>query len=383
MRSDNYNDFNININNDDEIDHLLNKKVFSRKFTNFSLDTSLFKDKRESDDNIKRNLYKESIDKIKLYEEIFNSGENEENIIYYKDILKIRDIKRLDEWSNGNNNIYEPLQRSNKNLLSSTSLKNDSENSDRLKRSSLSKKSTTYSGFTSINNENLSSDYQFNIAFIGDSNVGKTELLQKECKIEQNDNFKNKQKIIKFYKKGYLINERACYVTYWDTPGDYDYLVDTIHLCSNMAGIAFIYDGTNFNSFLSLKKWVNEYSKYDSNNSHIFKIIFCNLRTFGEERTVQYNEGLKLAKSINADYIEFHEEVNAYEINNLFTQIIYGIVKDIPLKYENNQFILQKYHINLLKQREYHEQIHHFMNNKYLNIDKKDCTTIPDWLNEV
>jgi len=58
------------------------------------------------------------------------------------------------------------------------------------------------------------------------------------------------------------------------------------------------------------------------------------------------------------------------------------VVKDIPLKYENNQFILIKHHINLLKKREYYEQIYYFMNNKYQNIDKKDCTTVPDWLNE-
>ena len=58
------------------------------------------------------------------------------------------------------------------------------------------------------------------------------------------------------------------------------------------------------------------------------------------------------------------------------------MVKDIPLKYENNQFILIKHHINLLKKREYYEQIYYFMNNKYQNIDKKDCTTVPDWLNE-
>jgi len=42
-----------------------------------------------------------------------------------------------------------------------------------------------------------------------------------------------------------------------------------------------------------------------------------------------------------------------------------------------------KYHINLLKKREYYEQIQHFMNSKYQYIDKKDCTTIPDWLNEI
>ncbi|OUM67943.1 hypothetical protein PIROE2DRAFT_4497 [Piromyces sp. E2] len=381
--NDDKNDFNININNDDEIDRLLNKNDFTRKFTSFSLDTSLLKDNKENDDNVKRNLYKESIDKIRLYDEMFNSNNNEENIIYYKDILKYRDIKRLDE-SNDDINNSELSQLSNKNLLSSLSLKKDIENTEKLKRNPLSKRNTTKSGFSSINNENLTSsgDYQFNIAFIGDSNTGKTELLQRECKIEQNDNLTKKQKIIKFYKKGYSINERACYVTYWDTPGDNDYLIDTIHLCSNMAGIVFIYDGTNLNSFLSLKTWINEYNKNNTNNTHVFKIILCNLRTFGEERTIQYNDGFKLAKSINADYLEFHEEINEYTVNNLFTQIIYGVVKDIPLKYENNQFVLTKYHINLLKKREYYEQILHFMNNKYQYIDKKDCTTIPDWLNE-
>jgi len=182
--NDDNNDFNININNDDEIDRLLNKNDFVRKFTSFSLDTSLLKNNRDNDDNIKRNLYKESIDKIKLYDEMFNSNNNEENIIYYKDILKYRDIKRLDE-SYDDINKTETAQLSNKNLLSSLSLKKETENTDKLKRNPLSKRNTTKSGFSSVNDENinLSGDYQFNIAFIGDSNVGKTELLQRECSI--------------------------------------------------------------------------------------------------------------------------------------------------------------------------------------------------------
>jgi len=142
--------------------------------------------------------------------------------------------------------------------------------------------------------------------------------------------------IYNIQKKIYSFHDKACLVTYWDTPGDYEYLVDTIHLCSNMAGIVFLFDGiitntlkkyvlynniikysnyllfyiynilgTNLNSFLSLKNWINEYEKNNSNNTHVFKIILCNLKTFGEERKIQYNEGFKLAKSINADYIEF------------------------------------------------------------------------------
>jgi len=183
--TDDNNDFNININNDDEIDRLLNKNDFKRKFTSFSFSSNLLKD--YNDDNIKRNLYKESIDKLKLYDEMFSSNNNnDENIIYYKDILKLRDIKKLDESYEENELLKSESSLSNKNLLSLSSLKSDidiSKNNEKSKKRPLSKRNTTKSDFCSINNENmsLSGDYQFNIAFIGDSDVGKTELLQREC----------------------------------------------------------------------------------------------------------------------------------------------------------------------------------------------------------
>jgi GTPase SAR1 family protein len=316
---------------------------------------------------------------------MISSKNNKENIIYYKDILKIRDIKRYNG-SYDNCSLYKSSISSSKNIFSMSSLhKKDNENNqnnNENKKWPLSKGNTSRSGLDSIN-ENSSSigDYQFNIAFIGDSNVGKSELLQKECRIDQNDNLSKNQKIIKFYKKAYTLNDRACIVTYWDTPGDNEYLVDTIHLCSNMAGVVFIYDGTNINSFVSLKNWINEYEKNNSNNTNVFKVILCNLKTFGDTRNVQYNEGYKLAKSIQAEYLEYHEEVSEQAINYLFSQIIFGVVQDIPLKFENNQFILVKHHISLLKKREYYEQVQYFMNNKYQNINKKDCTTVPDWIN--
>ena len=173
-------EFNININNDEEIDNLINKGDFAEKFANLNLINPSIQENRIFDDNnIKRNLYKESIEKLKLFDEMISSKNNKENIIYYKDILKIRDIKRYNG-SYDNCSLYKSSISSSKNIFSMSSLhKKDNEN----KKWPLSKGNTSRSGLDSIN-ENSSSigDYQFNIAFIGDSNVGKSELLQKECR---------------------------------------------------------------------------------------------------------------------------------------------------------------------------------------------------------
>jgi len=221
--TDDNNDFNININNDDEIDRLLDKNSFKRKFTSFSFNSNLLKD--YNDDNIKRNLYKENVDKIKLYDEIFNSKNNDENIIFFKDILKLREIKKIDDLNEESETLNPDSSLSNKNLLSLSSLKSEIDIIEKSRKKPLYKRNTTKSVITSFSNENTSSlgGYQFNVAFIGDLDVGKTELLHRECGnfnfnmkqklsndyvylfvilnigIEQNENLTKNQRIIKFY----------------------------------------------------------------------------------------------------------------------------------------------------------------------------------------
>jgi Ras-related protein Rab-11A len=152
-------------------------------------------------------------------------------------------------------------------------------------------------------NEEDDSSYEmiFKILIIGDTNVGKSNLLLRYVKNDFSVDMKSTvgvefgSKILKILG----INIKA---QIWDTAGQERYRSMTSSYFKGSKGVLIVYDITNQSSFESVDRWINEFRMKSDENSSI--IIVGNKNDLEEERKVTKEEGEEKAKKFNLGFFE-------------------------------------------------------------------------------
>ena len=152
-------------------------------------------------------------------------------------------------------------------------------------------------------NEEDDSSYEmiFKILIIGDTNVGKSNLLLRYIKNDFSVDMKSTvgvefgSKILKILG----INIKA---QIWDTAGQERYRSMTSSYFKGSKGVLIVYDITNHSSFESVDRWINEFRMKSDENSSI--IIVGNKNDLEEERKVTKEEGEEKAKKFNLGFFE-------------------------------------------------------------------------------
>ena len=152
-------------------------------------------------------------------------------------------------------------------------------------------------------NEEDDSSYEmiFKILIIGDTNVGKSNLLLRYVKNDFSVDMKSTvgvefgSKILKILG----INIKA---QIWDTAGQERYRSMTSSYFKGSKGVLIVYDITNHSSFESVDRWINEFRMKSDENSSI--IIVGNKNDLEEERKVTKEEGEEKAKKFNLGFFE-------------------------------------------------------------------------------
>ena len=189
--------------------------------------------------------------------------------------------------------------------------------------------SLAYSDFTEITDEEIDTQDLIKLVFLGDSGVGKTNIMSRFS----NDifNMNSKPTIgVDFAVKTIKFMNHYIKLQIWDTAGQERYRTFTSAYFKDAHGIIIVYDVTSRDSFNNIHEWMKiAYDHIDKNKASL--IFLGNKTDLTEERDVSFEEGIDIAKEYRAMFMEVSAFNNSTKnINKAF----YMLVKDIAPKYE-------------------------------------------------
>lgn len=136
-------------------------------------------------------------------------------------------------------------------------------------------------------------DFLFKIILIGDSNVGKTCLVQsfstgRFCECQQNTIG------VDFTVRTLSIEGRRVKMQVWDTAGQERFRNITQSYYRSAHGAMIAYDISRQATFDSLPRWIQELQQFGAAN--VLTALIGNKRDLEAEREVQFEEACKLAE---------------------------------------------------------------------------------------
>ena len=214
-------------------------------------------------------------------------------------------------------------------------------------------------------NEEEDSSYEiiFKTLIIGDANVGKSNLLIRYVKNEYVPDMKSTvgvefgSKILKIYD----INVK---VQIWDTAGQERYRSVTSSYYKGSKGVLIVYDITNYSSFESVDRWINEFRMTSDENSAI--VLVGNKNDNEELRKVTIEEGEEKAKKYNLGFFETSAK-DGKNVDEAFKCLFEKVVEN----YKKNKEKTEKKG-ELLQNDENGENINLDFSNQDLNEKKKN-----------
>jgi small GTP-binding protein len=169
------------------------------------------------------------------------------------------------------------------------------------------------------------------IVIIGDSNVGKTCLIDRYC----DDKFGDTQPTIGALHKIKTVNDVQLDI--WDTAGQERFKSMIPMYYKGARAIIIAYDVTSIVSFDGAKKWLQE---IESNTSNILIILIANKIDLESKRIVSKDMAKNFAEQKNIIYYETSAKDNI-NIKEVFDYIAKEI-KNLNLKNDNSINIKQE-----------------------------------------
>ena len=124
-------------------------------------------------------------------------------------------------------------------------------------------------------------DIIFKIVLIGDSGVGKTNLLGRYLKKEYKEETKATVGV-EFGEKKYELNGLKIKAQIWDTAGQERYKAITSMYYKGAKGALIVFDLSSKNTFQNVEKWYNEIKKTADPNINL--ILIGNKRDLKDKR---------------------------------------------------------------------------------------------------
>ena len=180
----------------------------------------------------------------------------------------------------------------------------------------------------------MSDEVILKFLILGDITVGKTTLLLKYI-----DNFTPEIYIstlgVDYKTKNIVFNGIKVSLQIWDTAGQERYKVITKSFVKGTDGIIFMYDITQKESFINIKKWIEETE--GENPGEVKKIIVGNKMDKEEDRQVTDEMKEKLSKEVDIDLIEVSAK-KGIDVDKVFDILVEKILGNMT-----TEQILKKY----------------------------------------
>lgn len=170
-------------------------------------------------------------------------------------------------------------------------------------------------------------DYTFKLILIGDSSVGKTNLLERYCDNTFNNYFYSTIGV-DFKIKMLEYKNLTIKLQIWDTAGQERFRTLTVAFYRGSHGILIVFDITDKSSFNNIKRWLTEINMHINNHTKIVIVgTKCDLKDL---RQVSHDEAQECADNLGFQYIETSSKENI-NVETLFTTLIQDILisKDV------------------------------------------------------
>ena len=172
-----------------------------------------------------------------------------------------------------------------------------------------------------ITEGNVKDDFKLKIVVVGDSGVGKTNLIRRFIQ----DDFQSNSKAtvgVEFFSKSFKINDNVFKIEIWDTAGQERYKSITAAYYKGAKGGLVVYDVTSKTSFDNVDNWVSEIKEKASTDMKTMMI--GNKIDLKDERTVSTEEALEKAKLLELPLME----ASALDSTNV-KQAFYDLLKEM------------------------------------------------------
>lgn len=180
-----------------------------------------------------------------------------------------------------------------------------------------------------LNLRNKPYTFIFKVILIGDSNCGKTSMINRYVNNEFSNNYICTIGV-DFMMKNLVINSEVIKIQIWDTAGMEKFKQITTSYYRGAQGALICFDLTSRNSFLSLSKWVDDFNRFSNS---IFKksITIIGLKSdLIQEREVSKNEIMDYVNINNYKYYECSSKTGE-NIKECFYEVgssLYNYYKD-------------------------------------------------------
>ena len=169
--------------------------------------------------------------------------------------------------------------------------------------------------------EESSYELLYKVIIIGDTAVGKSNILSRYVKDEFSSNSKSTVGVelgIKFLK----IKNTKTKIQIWDTAGQERYRAITSSYFKGSNGCFIVYDITNEASFNNIENWYEQIQKETSSDLPI--LLVGNKCDLEDERKVPIEKGKEKAKNLNCAFFET-SALKKINIDKIFEELVNNI----------------------------------------------------------
>ncbi|KAK7314642.1 hypothetical protein VNO77_33169 [Canavalia gladiata] len=161
-------------------------------------------------------------------------------------------------------------------------------------------------------------DYLFKSVLIGDSGVGKSNLISRFAK----DEFRLDSKPtigVEFAYRNIKVKDKLIKAQIWDTAGQERFRAITSSYYRGALGAMLVYDITRRTSFVNIRKWLYELREFGGED--IVVILVGNKSDLGQSREVEKEEGKGFAETERLYFMETSALQNL-NVEEAFLQMI-------------------------------------------------------------
>jgi len=175
-------------------------------------------------------------------------------------------------------------------------------------------------------------DYLFKVVLIGDSAVGKSNLLSRYARNEFHMN--SKATIgVEFQTQSMEFDGKEIKAQIWDTAGQERFRAVTSAYYRGAVGALVVYDISRRHTFESVGRWLDELKMHSDMN--IVTMLVCNKCDLETLREVPIEESKALAEAEKLFFIET-SALNATNVNDAFQIVIKEVYNNMSRKALNS-----------------------------------------------
>ncbi|OIW20577.1 hypothetical protein TanjilG_15382 [Lupinus angustifolius] len=171
-------------------------------------------------------------------------------------------------------------------------------------------------------------DYLFKVVLVGDSGVGKSNLLSRFTRNEFSSETRSTIGV-EFATRTIQIDDKVIKAQIWDTAGQERYRAITSAYYRGAAGALLVYDVSKHITFENVERWLNELRYHTDANTVI--MLVGNKADLRRLRAVATDEAATLAERENTYFIET-SALESLNVNNAFTEVLTQIYHVVSRK---------------------------------------------------